>query len=32
MVGDNPYEACDRETLGLPIVPPADPNSVRGTS
>jgi beta-glucosidase len=26
MVGDNPYEKCDRETLGLPIVPPADAN------
>ena len=26
MVGDNPHELCDRETLGLPIIPPADPN------
>jgi beta-glucosidase len=25
MVGDNPHELCDRETLGLPIIPPADP-------
>jgi beta-glucosidase len=24
MVGDNPHELCDRETLGLPIIPPAD--------
>jgi beta-glucosidase len=26
MVGDNPHELCDRETLGLPIIPPEDPN------
>jgi beta-glucosidase len=26
MVGDNPHEFCDRETLRLPIIPPADPN------
>lgn len=26
MVGDNPHELCDRETLRLPIVPPEDPN------
>jgi beta-glucosidase len=26
MVGDNPHELCDRETLRLPVVPPADPN------
>jgi beta-glucosidase len=26
MVGDVPHELCDRETLRLPIVPPADPN------
>ena len=26
MVGDNPHELCDRETLRLPILPPADPN------
>ena len=26
MVGDNPHELCDRETLRLPIIPPADPN------
>ncbi|HET7752623.1 MAG TPA: glycoside hydrolase family 3 C-terminal domain-containing protein, partial [Anaeromyxobacteraceae bacterium] len=26
MVGDNPHELCDRETLGLPVIPPADPN------
>ena len=24
MVGDNPHELCDRETLQLPIIPPAD--------
>lgn len=27
MVGDNPHETCDRETLSLPIVPPADPRA-----
>src|SRR6185312_1243307 len=26
MVGDNPHELCDRETLHLPIIPPADEN------
>jgi beta-glucosidase len=26
MVGDNPHELCDRETLGLPVIPPADPD------
>jgi beta-glucosidase len=26
MVGDNPHELCDRDTLRLPIIPPADPN------
>lgn len=26
MVGDNPHELCDRGTLDLPIIPPADPN------
>jgi beta-glucosidase len=26
MVGDNPHELCDRETLSLPVIPPADPN------
>jgi beta-glucosidase len=26
MAGDNPHELCDRETLRLPIIPPADPN------
>jgi beta-glucosidase len=26
MLGDNPHELCDRETLGFPIIPPADPN------
>lgn len=26
MVGDNPHELCDRETLGLPEIPPADPD------
>lgn len=25
MVGDNPRELCDRETLGLPVIPPTDP-------
>jgi beta-glucosidase len=25
MVGDNPHELCDRESLRLPIIPPADP-------
>jgi beta-glucosidase len=25
MVGDNPHELCDRATLRLPIIPPADP-------
>ncbi len=25
MVGDNPHEFCDRETLGFPVIPPADP-------
>jgi len=25
MVGDNPHELCDRETLRLPMIPPADP-------
>jgi len=24
MVGDNPHELCDRETLRLPIIPPGD--------
>jgi beta-glucosidase len=26
MVGDNPHELCDRDSLSLPIIPPADPN------
>jgi beta-glucosidase len=26
MVGDNPHELCDRETLGLPVIPPPDPD------
>ena len=26
MLGDNPHELCDRETLGFPMIPPADPN------
>lgn len=26
MLGDNPHELCDRETLGFPIIPPADPS------
>lgn len=26
MLGDNPHELCDRETLGFPVIPPADPN------
>lgn len=26
MVGDNPHELCDRETLRLPMIPTADPN------
>jgi beta-glucosidase len=26
MLGDNPHELCDRETLGFPQIPPADPN------
>jgi beta-glucosidase len=26
MVGDNPHELCDRETLRLPNMPPTDPN------
>jgi beta-glucosidase len=26
MVGDNPHELCDRESLSLPIIPPADPD------
>jgi beta-glucosidase len=26
MLGDNPHELCDRETLGFPMLPPADPN------
>jgi beta-glucosidase len=25
MLGDNPHELCDRETLGFPVIPPADP-------
>jgi beta-glucosidase len=25
MVGDNPHELCDRETLSLPVIPPTDP-------
>ena len=25
MLGDNPHELCDRETLGFPMIPPADP-------
>ena len=25
MVGDNPHEFCDRESLSPPIIPPADP-------
>jgi len=25
MVGDDPHELCDRETLRLPMIPPADP-------
>jgi beta-glucosidase len=25
MVGDNPHELCDRETLRLPVIPPGDP-------
>src|SRR6185312_12574607 len=25
MLGDNPHELCDRETLGFPAIPPADP-------
>lgn len=26
MLGDNPHELCDRETLGFPMIPPEDPN------
>ncbi len=25
MLGDNPHELCDRETLGFPMIPPTDP-------
>ena len=25
MLGDNPHELCDKETLGFPMLPPADP-------
>jgi len=26
MLGDNPHELCDRETLGFPMIPPTDPD------